>query len=206
MSQIYRRSVQWILTVLPKLHILALFTFTYNDFKFFYLMISIHLFITVQCCDVSIHFWQLEWIPSVTWTALSHSVCLSLVLNVNQPPADSAALSGFVFLNSAPKLLLILYAEVLERKKTLQRDKPHSQITTRKDWQRAILRKNVKCVPGELPEERLKGDPLGRLNAVSKFYANFVHNYCRFLTFLQYRCNICPEVVQEQRSEGYTNH
>lgn len=143
--------MQWILTVLPKLNILASFTFTHNDVKIFYLMISIHLFITVlsrnhkapQCCDVSIHFWQLEWIPSVTWTALSHSVCLSLVLNVNQPPADSAALSGFVFLNSAPKLLLILYAEVLERKKTLQRDKPHSQITTRKDWQRAILRKNV---------------------------------------------------------------
>lgn len=80
-------------------------------------MISIYLFITVQCCDVSIHFWQLELIPSVTWTALSHSVCLSLVLNINQPPADSAALSGFVFLNSAPKLLLILYAEVLEREK-----------------------------------------------------------------------------------------
>lgn len=43
---------------------------------------------------------------------------LSFVLNVNQPPADSAALSGFVFLNSAPKLLLIPYAGVLEKRKS----------------------------------------------------------------------------------------
>lgn len=43
------------------------------------------------------------------------AACLSvtqLVLNVNQPPADSAALVGFVFLNSSPNLLLILYARI----------------------------------------------------------------------------------------------
>lgn len=62
---------------------------------------------------VAPHFLSLsEFLQYLRQHHLCVSVCLWLVLNVNQPPADSAALSGFVCLNSAPNLLLILYAEI----------------------------------------------------------------------------------------------
>lgn len=74
------------------------------------------------------------------------SVGLQLVLNVNQPPADSAALCSFVFLNSAPNLLLILYAEISppsvppsppERDATLPEYHQRNAIFRKKVWPEA---------------------------------------------------------------------